>query len=532
VLQADDARTARTVLDMQARAVPDARTRSTPGGLTRHLDPWALGVGAVALVTYSLHGLNGKLTRDLGVYAYGAQQVLAGQPPYVGIENRAGPLAHLLPVPGILAARVFGKDELLGMRVWYLLLGVACVVLAYLVVRDIFSSRLTGLVAAATMLGLEGFLTLATTGPREKTPMVMFMWCAIWALTNRRWLLTGIFVGLTTLTLQTGFFPLLAGVIAGLLMSPGHRVRAAGMVALGGGLPVCALVVYFSLAGHLRALLDGFVLLNAEYSSGRSLLVRGGVIWPRMEEGFGLSLWLLLGGLLAVLVLAGVRLADSGRRRDTTTMVLVACGAATLAGLAWTLEDIDSWVDAFPVLPFAVIGIGGLAAEVEHRTSARPSRALAVTLAVLPTVLAVHFAVVGGDDTLETQRATTRAVLHQVPDPTIWSIEAPQALVLAGRANPTRYQMVSGGLQNHVQDVWPGGLDGFVRWNLARRPKLIAVGRYELRHGDWAARIGPDYTVVARAPGVVWFARRSLGSHVIAAIRSAEKDLRPVSPAP
>jgi hypothetical protein len=82
-----------------------------------------------------------------------------------------------------------------------------------------------------------------------------------------------------------------------------------------------------------------------------------------------------------------------------------------------------------------------------------------------------------------------------------------------------------------VQDVWPGGLDGFVRWNLARQPDLIAINPDELRDGDWAARFGSAYAFVGRAPGVVWFARRSLGTEVIAAIRSAAKSVPRLSPA-
>jgi hypothetical protein len=66
-------------------------TAPTPdlGPVSRRFDPWVLVVGAVALGTYLPHGFQGLFSRDLGVYAYGARQVLAGQPPYVGIVNRA-----------------------------------------------------------------------------------------------------------------------------------------------------------------------------------------------------------------------------------------------------------------------------------------------------------------------------------------------------------------------------------------------------------------------------------------------------------
>ena len=72
------------------------------------------------------------------------------------------------------------------------------------------------------MLGFQGFADLATSGPREKTPMVLFILVAIWALSHRRWLLTGVGISLATLTLQTALLPLLAAaVVAGLLVEPG-----------------------------------------------------------------------------------------------------------------------------------------------------------------------------------------------------------------------------------------------------------------------------------------------------------------------
>ena len=69
-------------------------------------DPLVLLTGAVAVVVYTLHGFHGALTRDLGIYAYAGQQVADGVPPYLGVLNRAGPLAHVLPGVGALVARV------------------------------------------------------------------------------------------------------------------------------------------------------------------------------------------------------------------------------------------------------------------------------------------------------------------------------------------------------------------------------------------------------------------------------------------
>ena len=65
------------------------------------LDPYVPIVGVVSLVTFALHGVTGSLSRDLSVYTYAGQQVVDGHPPYLGILNRAGPLAHLAPALGV-----------------------------------------------------------------------------------------------------------------------------------------------------------------------------------------------------------------------------------------------------------------------------------------------------------------------------------------------------------------------------------------------------------------------------------------------
>jgi len=134
-------------------------------------------------------------------------------------------------------------------------------------------------------------------------------------------------------------------------------------------------------------------------------------------------------------------------------------------------------------------------------------------------VLALHFSLVDRDRTLVEQRAVVDQVLAHVPDARIWSIESPQSLVLAQRENPTRYQLFAQGLRRDLDDSWPGGIQGFVAWNLARQPDLIAVNGEEMRVGHWRSRIEPDYVLVAHGRGSYWFVRRSVGPDVIAAIR-------------
>ena len=158
----------------------------------RRPDVVGVGVAAAATGVFVVHGFDGDLTRDLGLYAYAGQQVADGVPPYVGVMNRAGPLAHLVPGLGAAAARLVGADDLLGMRVLFLVLSVVCVWVVYLLGRDLYENRLAGVVAAGLLVCVPGVITYATGGPREKTTMMLLLALALLATTRRRWWWAGV----------------------------------------------------------------------------------------------------------------------------------------------------------------------------------------------------------------------------------------------------------------------------------------------------------------------------------------------------
>jgi 4-amino-4-deoxy-L-arabinose transferase-like glycosyltransferase len=502
---------------------PDRRTsaRRSWGQESGGLDPVVLVVGAVSTAVYVAHGFHGALTRDLAVYAYAGQQVADGVPPYVGILNRAGPLAHALPGVGALLARLFDFDDLVTMRVLFMVLAVASVCTAYLLGRDLFRSRGAGLVTAGTLLALHGFIHYASSGPREKTPMTLFILCALWALTRRRWFTAGVCTALATLCLQTAFFgTFTAVVVAALLLARTGRVRALARIAVGGLVPVALLAAWFAVAGALREAADGFYVINRRYTVPTPVTEDLDAVWLDLGEAYGVTVWLLPVGVVALVAYSLAVVSRRARQADPAVVVLPAMGAGLLAGLAWTLKDYDAWPDLFAILPFAAVGLGGAYSVVGRRLAPRPRRALATVLVGGAVALAVTYSVTSRDDALEAQRQSTRHVLAQLPaGATITSIEAPQPLVLTGRTNPTRYQMFRSGLQDYMDDTWPGGLDGFKRDLVADRPDLISVGETVSRR--WRESIGPDYVYVGSAPLWEWYARVSLGPARIAQLREA-----------
>jgi hypothetical protein len=505
-------------------SAPDLDDSVRPGRRWGGVDLLAVAVPLVALATYLLHGFGGALTRDLAVYAYGGQQVAEGTPPYLGILNRAGPLAHLLPAIGVVSARVGGFEDLLGMRVLYMLFSVASVLLAYLVARNAFASRAAGLVSAGALLSFEGFLQLATYGPREKTPMVLFLLLALWAVTRRAWFTAGVAVGLATLCLQIALLPALAAVGAAVLVSPGPgRLRAGLRVVAGGAATLAVTVAYFAAVGALREFVEAFVLINARYNSGNYLLPDLPDAWTSMETGFGSSVWILLAGMVIPLLLLVQPVWRESRRGSPGTVMVVACASGVVGWLAWSLRDFDKWPDALPVLPYAAVGAGSIVWLLAEHLSRRVLVILTGAVTVLMLVLGVVYSLGSRVDFLSEQERRTAAVLGAVgPDATLLSLEAPQPLVLTGRTNPTRHQMFGNRLHIYVNDTWPGGLRGFTRWVIAQDADIIAVGASG-RH-RWLPRLSPEYVWVGRVTDWTWLARRSLGPEVIAELRELHRN--------
>lgn len=494
---------------------------TTRRGFWRRVDPLVYAVGAVSFVVYVVQGFEGVLTRDLGIYSYAGEQVADGTPPYLGILNRAGPLAHIIPGIGALGARVVGVEDLRGIRVLFMLISVGCVCMTYLLARDLFTSKFAGLLSAAAMLSFSGFLTYATNGPREKTPMVFFLVCALWAIVRRRWFTAGFALSLSVLVWQPVFLVGMTTAAVAVLALPFRELlRAAVRFVLGGLVPLAVMVVYFTVVGALNEFIQAFFLIPRQYQNPNHFAEHLHLALASVRAGFGPSRWLIPIGLvtLGVLTVAAV-----ARRswRDPAHASVAALFAGSLAGLAFTSYDFEGWPDLFVLLPLAAVGVGGLIPPIVTRVPPRAGLVLTLLPVAAGVAFAAHHSLVRNDHRLLVQQHSVDAALAQLPpDASILSIEAPQPLVLSGMTNPTRHQTFSSGLNHYVDDHYPGGLRGYADFVARDKPTLIAIST---KHGtpNWLQpTITSNYQKVGGAPHWTWYALRSLGPDVLAGLRS------------
>ena len=447
---------------------------------SRDIDPLVGVCGLVALSVYLLQGFGGLLTRDLGVYAYGGQQVAEGVPPFVAILNRAGPLAHLVPGIGAGAARIVGVDDMLGMRVTLMLVAVVTVMVAYLLARDLFGSRTAGLASAAALLCFEGFLAYATFGPREKTTMVCFLALALLAMVHQRWGTAGAMIALSTLTWQPVFLPAFVGVAVAALLGAGDgwrgRLAALTRIAVGGLIPAAITVAAYAAVGRLQIFLDAFVLINLRYTTMNGLGSNLADAWTTTSRAFGWSLGVLALGTLITLAM-GIHAALRPTRTTVQGASMVGLGVVVVGCLLWSYRTFDGWPDTFFLLPTAAVGIGGIVAVLGRRVPVRALTAGTVAWCLVATGMSIGAAIGNRTDDLDRQRADVEMVLSMLPaDADIISVKAPQALVLSRQRNPSRLQLFGHGLADYVDDTWPGGIEGYGNWIGRRSPTVIAVG--------------------------------------------------------
>ncbi|MEO6144298.1 MAG: hypothetical protein ABIP19_09995, partial [Dermatophilaceae bacterium] len=136
--------------------------------MMRRLDPLGPALAVLGGAIFLLRGFDGVLSRDLALYAYAGQRVADGVPPYVGVMNRSGPLAHLVPGVGAWLGDRLGVDDLLTMRATMLVVSVLLVWATYVVARDVFGSRVVAAATALFMATMPVIVLYAVGGPRDK----------------------------------------------------------------------------------------------------------------------------------------------------------------------------------------------------------------------------------------------------------------------------------------------------------------------------------------------------------------------------
>ncbi|GAA3818192.1 glycosyltransferase family 39 protein [Nocardioides panacisoli] len=499
-------------------------TRSRRSGAV--LDPALVFVLACTL--FALHGTQGPLDRDLGVFLYGGEQVAHGVPSYVGIFNSVGPLSDAVPGLVVAAGDRLGIDPILATRVVYLALSAGCCAALYLLGRRTFRSRAAGFLAASVLACAATFTEFASDGPREKTLMLLLLLLALVWLLDRRWFLAGAATAAATLTWQPAFAVAVAAALVAVAVERGGRVRAFVGYVVGGLVPTGIAVAVFAADHALRPAIDGFLVINAGYTRQPSLLTDPALDVRLMWGGYAWTILPFLVGLAVLPLLLAVHWRGGGARRRALVVVL----AAALASVGWLLVAMNGPPDLFDVLPFGALGFAGLVLLVAGALPEPGRLALVASCVATAMVATAVVAVATRTDELAAQRAVVDGVVGRLPPgATVLSVNAPDAMVLADRTNPTPWQVFNGSEDRFLNAHLPGGLSQYAAWVSQTQPDLVVLG--DRNPEEWLHRVlRLQYVDLGTTGRWHWYASTGLGAPRLQALRATVAADRGLLPPP
>ncbi len=65
--------------------------------------------------------------------------------------------------------------------------------------------------------------------------------------------------------------------------------------------------------------------------------------------------------------------------------------------------------------------------------------------------------------------------MQVLPDARVFSVRAPQSLVLTHQRQGSRFQLFAHGMTRYINDTYPGGIRGYGRWVARHAPTVIAL---------------------------------------------------------
>lgn len=441
-------------------------------------------------IVFIQYGFEGTLRRDAALYLYSGQQMAQGVPPYVSVFEVKGPLTYLIPGIGASIAMLLKLDDIIAVRVAFLILSCLAIVGLYFLGSTLFESRRVGLLAAFTFIGFWGFGRGAVSGPSAKTPVVLFQLLSLLLTARKRWFWAGLCGSLAALTWQpTAIFPL-ATILLALTQSRAGLERARNAIRAVSGIliPIVVISLYFLHKGALSDLVDGAILFHLNYlERGPSSLLnhlRGPI--RAVYVGFTVMAIPIALGFLVVCMTYMWRMKLHGGSilrllaRDRFAALLLSFPALVI----WSLLDFQGYGDFFVLLPYVAIGFGwllylaleGLMKTVDIRPALQMTWFLVLCATLIGSAAMNYY--VTAENGLDDQRQWAQWVESRFGrDSKIVSIGEPSILVLLHSTNPNPYVYIISGFHNRIEAKTPGGFEGWLEELEREDLSVIALGK-------------------------------------------------------
>lgn len=421
----------------------------------------AVSVFIIASVVYLSKPLPEPIFNDAGLYAYQAQQLLEGIPPYRSVFNGKMPLGTFALIPGILLARLMEWNDIQGIQFTFAFVGGLLVAGLFLLCEAFTRSKSGSFLAAIYFLGFKYFsIHLLQYDPKVISTIlqIAFLYCVV----NRRYFLSGIAISSAILAWQPAFVLLITGIVG--CYGKGWRKTAWNITQFifGNMIPVFLTISYFVSQGALADFFQSTVmypLLN-HYDAAYIGMKRYHVLtYLAHHPQFDAHLIHIGFIFLIISLFAGMIFFQ---RKYFRPHVLILISFASV--LAWSFWDFGGYPDLSPLLPFSAIGIA-LAYQLMVQTEAKIQYLFVVGLSVC-ILSGTFISNRKFDYRAEFNRHLTQlsALVHEhAPDAKIMAYGDPHILALLRLSHPTKYMLGTPGHSQFIDKHYPGGLK---QWEL------------------------------------------------------------------
>jgi hypothetical protein len=452
----------------------------------------------LSAVVYAQYQPFTQTTRgDRANWDYFAQVVSRGGVPYRDVVNIKSPLSAYIGAAAIVATRPLGLRDIYAIRMTCFAMLLMTAGLTFLAGYEFFSSMRVGLLAVLIFLGFDVF-ERNVAGIQPKISMILFGLLTLWAIRKDSPFLAGLCGMLSALAWQPGLLFLGAAGLAFSRYLTSWRDRNVPRVVSGALIPLAALVLYLWVAGGLRDFYLWTIHFNfTVYAPGEAKSVKEFLGYflrmlgrPYREDilyfvlaVIGMTVILIRGAKQARVNGAGNLLEEASHH----SLII-----APLAYLAFCAINVQGEGDLFPFLPFisifsavAVVAFLDKAGELmmSRRRGVREAfyaRAAFVATCSLVFLFSVADTFFNRDAryTLQQQEADVREITSNLkPGEKLFVLGSTEILVISGLTSASKYFFLDRGKDEYLDQVEPGGFEGWFDRLKAERPKVVALGR-------------------------------------------------------
>lgn len=453
---------------------------------------------AAALVYSQSQFWNQPSVGDRANWDYFAQVITRGGVPYRDVVNIKSPLSAYIGAAAIVITRPFGLRDVLAIRITFVLLAALTAAFTFLIAYDYFRIRRIAVLAATVMLTFIAFARFNSGGVQPKTPMVLFGLVSLWALIKDRPFTSGMFGMLSALSWQPGLlFVGAAGLGFSRYLTSWRDMKVVRLIA-GAFIPLAILIAYLWAAGALESAYLWNIHFNATVYAPHELRSLATFVrkLSRLLDGFYQNsrdyFYLALAGLGVATWQEAKRVSGRGGGYLLDAAPAHAVMISPLVYFGFCMIDIQSGPDLIPLVPFVAIFAAVALSWIVEQTAnlfkrVRPAvnRRIFEVFASITFVAFILYQNVSGAffferefPTLKDQEpAVQEVVSHLEPGDKIFVYGRTELLVLSGLTSASKYFLLDRGKARYLDQVEPGGFDGWLERLKSERPKIVALDR-------------------------------------------------------